>query len=132
MVANEARPAVVPSPEPSARRDVTPDAASPAEGHGDTVTRVAATWAEVLRTPDIPTEINFFDLGSHSLAMFRLQDALESHTGVRPSVVELFRHTTVAAQVAVIRKGGDWGDWGRLAHGEQPSGKGHSGSGGNA
>ncbi|HET9254210.1 MAG TPA: amino acid adenylation domain-containing protein [Pseudonocardiaceae bacterium] len=72
----------------------------------DTTTQVAAAWAEVLAVPDIPTDVNFFDLGGHSLAIFRLQDALELHTGTRPSIVDLFRHTTVSAQAAVIRGGG--------------------------
>jgi hypothetical protein len=38
--------------------------------------------------------------------MFRLQTALEQHTGTRPSVVDLFQHTTVLAQAALIRDGG--------------------------
>jgi amino acid adenylation domain-containing protein len=73
---------------------------------GDLEVRVAAAWAEVLRRVDIPLDANFFDLGGHSLAMFRLQDALERQTGVRPSVVALFRHTTVSAQAGLIRGGG--------------------------
>ncbi|MGW5049829.1 non-ribosomal peptide synthetase [Actinokineospora sp. NPDC004072] len=72
----------------------------------DTTAHVAAAWAEVLGVPDVPTDVNFFDLGGHSLTMFHLQDALESRTGTRPSVVALFRHTTVAAQAALIRDGG--------------------------
>ncbi|MEV5957081.1 non-ribosomal peptide synthetase [Streptomyces sp. NPDC051987] len=67
---------------------------------------VAAAWAEVLKVADVPVDINFFDLGGHSLAMFQLQDALERHTGSRPAIVALFRHTTVAAQAALIRDGG--------------------------
>jgi hypothetical protein len=38
--------------------------------------------------------------------MFRLQDALEAHTGVRPSPVDLFRHTTVTAQAGLVRDSG--------------------------
>lgn len=83
--------------------------APPAAGRGeegDTIAKVSAAWAEVLKRPDIPTEVNFFDLGGHSLTMFQLQDALECHTGTRPSVVALFRHTTVAAQSALIQGDG--------------------------
>ncbi|MBT2210888.1 non-ribosomal peptide synthetase [Actinomadura sp. NEAU-AAG7] len=69
-------------------------------------TGVAAAWAEVLKISEVPAEVNFFDLGGNSLTMFRLQDALELHTGTRPSIVALFRHTTVAAQSALIRDGG--------------------------
>ena len=74
-------------------------------GAGEPTASVAAAWAEVLKLTDVPRDVNFFDLGGHSLAMFQLQDALERHTGNRPPIVELFRHTTVAAQTAVIRDG---------------------------
>jgi hypothetical protein len=55
---------------------------------------------------DVPFDVNFFDLGGNSLTMYRLCDALEALTGTRPSVVALFRHTTVAAQAALIHNGG--------------------------
>lgn len=80
-------------------RDSAP---APVETATGEMAKVAAAWAEVLDLDDIPAEVNFFDLGGHSLAMFRLQDALQAHTGSRPSVVALFRHTTVAAQAALI------------------------------
>ncbi|RSO05772.1 amino acid adenylation protein [Streptomyces sp. WAC 05379] len=73
---------------------------------GDVTARVAAAWAEVLGVAQVPETVNFFELGGHSLLMFRLQDALEAHTGVRPSPVALFRHTTVAAQAGLIRESG--------------------------
>lgn len=73
-------------------------------GAADTLAdQVAAAWAETLMVPAVPHDANFFDVGGHSLKMFELLDALEKHTGARPSVVELFRHTTVGAQVALIR-----------------------------
>lgn len=76
----------------------------------DLATRVSAAWAEVLQSASVPTDVNFFDMGGHSLAMFQLQEALERHTGKRPSVVALFRHTTVLAQVALIRDSGTESD----------------------
>lgn len=84
----------------AAARRATPVATGPATAG------VAAAWAEVLDVPDVPADANFFDLGGHSLAMFQLQDALERHTGVRPSVVALFRYTTVAAQAELISASG--------------------------
>jgi amino acid adenylation domain-containing protein len=71
----------------------------------DTTGRVSAAWAEVLKRKDVPIEVNFFDLGGHSLKLFELQNALDRHTGVRLSVVALFSHTTVAAQATLIRDG---------------------------
>ncbi|WP_242579084.1 non-ribosomal peptide synthetase [Streptomyces sp. MST-110588] len=89
---------------PAVRTDGGPAPANgaPATDRGNITARVAAAWAEVLTTRDIPQDVNFFDLGGHSLTMFQLQDALERHTGSRPSVVSLFRHTTVLAQAALI------------------------------
>ncbi|MER7165423.1 non-ribosomal peptide synthetase [Micromonospora sp. NPDC000207] len=69
-------------------------------------TAVVAAWTEVLKVDEVPADANFFDLGGHSLAMFQLQDALERHTGVRPSVVALFQHPTVSAQAALVAAGG--------------------------
>ena len=85
--------------------EVAPVAVAPG-GEGATSTGVAAAWAEVLKLDTVPSEVNFFDLGGHSLTMFELQDALERHTGSRPSMVALFRYTTVAAQTSLIRDGG--------------------------
>ncbi|MFE0133009.1 non-ribosomal peptide synthetase [Streptomyces sp. NPDC059037] len=71
---------------------------------GDPLTaQVTAAWSEVLGAPMVPLDINFFDLGGHSLAMFKLQDALERHCGLRPSIVTLFQETTVSAQATLIR-----------------------------
>lgn len=70
---------------------------------------MAAAWAEVLKIPSVPLDVNFFDLGGHSLTMYQLQTALESRTGVRPSVVSLFRHTTVTTQAALLAGGAEDG-----------------------
>ncbi|NUP21016.1 MAG: amino acid adenylation domain-containing protein, partial [Streptomyces sp.] len=60
-----------PAPAPA------PTASVPA---GDTLAQVAAAWAEVLTVDTVPADVNFFDLGGHSLLVIRLQDALERHT----------------------------------------------------
>ncbi|EHR52438.1 amino acid adenylation enzyme/thioester reductase family protein [Saccharomonospora marina XMU15] len=81
-----------------------PGATHPAPGlPGDLTAEVAAAWAEVLMLSEVPDDTNFFDAGGHSYAVFTLQDALERRAGVRPPVVALFRHTTVAAQAELIR-----------------------------
>ncbi|WP_327643792.1 non-ribosomal peptide synthetase [Micromonospora zamorensis] len=83
-----------------------PPTADPAE----LAVQVSAAWTDVLQRDDVPANVNFFDLGGHSLAMFRLRDTLERRTGCRLSVVALFQHTTVASQVALLRDGGDAAD----------------------
>ncbi|MEJ3744817.1 non-ribosomal peptide synthetase [Actinomycetes bacterium KLBMP 9797] len=82
-----------------------PGSAAPGSAVGGSVAGVAAAWSEVLKVSPVPADANFFDLGGHSLAMFQLQDALERHTGVRPSVVALFQHTTVSEQAALVSAG---------------------------
>jgi amino acid adenylation domain-containing protein len=74
-------------------------------GRSELTAKVAAAWAEVLQRPHVPVDVNFFDLGGHSLAMLRLREALERHTGERPPVVALFTHTTVSAQAAMLSGG---------------------------
>ncbi|MGW7068726.1 phosphopantetheine-binding protein [Streptomyces sp. NPDC054855] len=55
-------------------------------------------------------DVNFFDLGGHSLSMFKLQDVLEQRCGLRPTIVSLFQETTVSAQAALIRACHEQGD----------------------
>lgn len=90
------------APDGPARPD---ESTRPAEG--DLTDQVAAAWAEVLKTTHVPLDVNFFDLGGHSLAMYQLRDALERHTGQRPSMVAMFEHSTVASQTTMLRHGAD-------------------------
>lgn len=66
------------------------------------IDQVTAAWSELLKLESVPTDVNFFDLGGHSLMVFKLQGALEKYTGKRLSVVSLFRHTTVLTQTELI------------------------------
>ncbi|MFJ2745128.1 non-ribosomal peptide synthetase [Streptomyces sp. NPDC087440] len=72
--------------------------------------QVAAAWAEVLGVDAVPSNVNFFDLGGHSLTMFTLQDALERHCGLRPTIVSLYQEPTVSAQAAFIRASREQGE----------------------
>ncbi|OON32457.1 hypothetical protein BSA16_05430 [Micromonospora sp. Rc5] len=99
-LAGTAAPAAGPGPAGAGN----PPPAPP--GDRDLTAQISAAWAEVLQISQVPTDVNFFDLGGHSMAMFRLQDALEQHTGIRPSVVALFRHTTIAAQAEMVFRPG--------------------------
>ena len=73
----------------------------------EVVAKVSAAWAETLGVSEVPRNVNFFDLGGNSLAVFTLRDALERHVGARPSVVNLFQHTTVAAQAQLLSGAGE-------------------------
>lgn len=89
----------------------TPPRPVTAPDAGALTTQVSNAWAEVLGLAEVPHDVNFFDLGGHSLTMFKLQDALEKHCGFRVSIVSLFQESTVTSQAALIRRereqGGD-------------------------
>ncbi|WP_327357696.1 non-ribosomal peptide synthetase [Streptomyces sp. NBC_01304] len=88
----------------AARSDAAPVSGEPLTA------QVAAAWAEVLGVATVPLDVNFFDFGGHSLAMFQLQEALERHCGMRPTIVALFQETTVSAQAALIRASREQGE----------------------
>ncbi len=60
--------------------------------------RVAAIWRDVLRSERVGLFENFFDLGGHSLLLVRLHAELKREFEIDFPLVELFQHTTVAAQ----------------------------------
>ncbi|MEU9119076.1 amino acid adenylation domain-containing protein [Streptomyces sp. NPDC048506] len=71
---------------------------------GDTTALVSAAWAEVLGVASVPAEVNFFDVGGHSLLVPALQVALQRRTGVEVAVLDLFRFTTVMAQAGLLEE----------------------------
>ncbi|MFH8757260.1 amino acid adenylation domain-containing protein [Streptomyces atroolivaceus] len=97
--------------------------AAPAPPDADPRAQVSAAWAEVLEISSVPGDVNFFDLGGHSLLIIRLQDALARRTGVQPSVVDLFRCATVTAQAELIRSGAAAGARTGAGSGEQATGR---------
>jgi len=80
-----------------------PQVQAVASGAGEAVMtpvqrRVAALWQQVLGIERVGLEVNFFDVGGHSLLLVKLQSALQREFGVELALVELFQRTTVAAQ----------------------------------
>ena len=63
----------------------SPIAATPAAGGLQTETErhLAALWAELLATPHIEPDDNFFDLGGHSLLVMQALSRMEKQTGKR-------------------------------------------------
>jgi amino acid adenylation domain-containing protein len=60
--------------------------------------RVAAIWRDVLRAERVGLYENFFDAGGHSLLLVRLHADLKREFANDFPLVDLFQHTTVAAQ----------------------------------
>jgi acyl carrier protein len=60
--------------------------------------QVATIWQDLLRVNNVGLHANFFDAGGHSLLLVRLQSALQQSFGKEIALIELFQHTTIAAQ----------------------------------
>lgn len=81
----------------------TADAADPAEAPAGAVQElVARTWCEVLHLDRVDPHDNFFDLGGHSLHLSRVHSRLEKALQHEFSMVDLFRHPTVASLAAFL------------------------------
>ncbi|WP_162915562.1 non-ribosomal peptide synthetase [Paraflavitalea soli] len=65
---------------------------------------IAAIWQEVLLR-DVPLSVNddFFLHGGHSLRVMQLLNSYHKILDVKLSMLELFQHTTIAAQAALIK-----------------------------
>jgi len=61
----------------------------------ETERTICALWAELLRLPEIGIDDNFFDLGGHSLLVFRFNSAAREEFGVEIPVRVLFEKPTV-------------------------------------
>lgn len=68
---------------------------------------LAAAFAEVLDVERVGVTDSFFDLGGHSLLVFRLIGACERRLGVRPSVSDVFGAPTVRALGERLARGPD-------------------------
>ena len=59
---------------------------------------ILSIWRDVLGTPDVGVQDNFFESGGHSILLLRLQTRLKAVAGEIP-LMDLFRYPTVAALV---------------------------------
>ena len=93
-------------PSPAAPQTETGAGSAPAAApSGDPLSGVRAAWQEVLEKRDFGDDDNFFDVGGHSLLLFKLQSALRRRTGSAPGIGDLLRHTTVRAQARLSAPG---------------------------
>lgn len=72
--------------------------------HNETVARVRQAWAEVLDVTEdaVPVDVNFFDAGGNSMLLVLLTDLLNETGDVWVDSVDLFQHSTVAAQADLL------------------------------
>jgi Phosphopantetheine attachment site len=81
-------------PAPDAVRQTT-DAYAPPQT--DLQRRLTTIWRELLGVERIGLDDNFFDLGGHSLLVVQLHSRLRDAVPDAPSVVDLFKFSTVRA-----------------------------------
>src|SRR5690606_15637929 len=83
---------------PDPLKDTAPAAAAPsfAPPEGDTETRLAALWSELLDTPQVGRDDDFFALGGHSLMALRLFSRINREFGKPLPLAALLTHPTVA------------------------------------
>lgn len=90
-------------PEPEATSTVRAVETLPRD---EVETAVAAIWGEVLGLERIDVKEGFFDLGGHSLQLIRVQSQLgDAFPDRQPSMLELFRFTTVESLATLLRGG---------------------------
>jgi aryl carrier-like protein len=68
----------------------------------DLLDDVRTAWAEVLDTPEVPDDVNFFDAGGDSILLIVLLDRLNALTGRALEPPDLFQHSTVRTQAALL------------------------------
>ncbi|MBF8187073.1 SDR family NAD(P)-dependent oxidoreductase [Nonomuraea sp. K274] len=77
------------------------DAADAADDD-EVLERVVTVWREVLGLDQVSPDVNFFDLGGHSLAMVRVQAALAKEFDRRLPLLQLFAHPTARSLARMI------------------------------
>jgi acyl carrier protein len=65
---------------------------------------IALIWQEVLEVDKVGLNDNFFDLGGHSLLLFKAHTHLQDKLNRTFSMVELFRYPTVSALAEYLSK----------------------------
>lgn len=64
--------------------------------------RVREAWTEVLDVETVPENVNFFDVGGDSLLLIVLLERLNALTERDLEAADLFQHSTIHAQVALL------------------------------
>lgn len=63
---------------------------------------ISGMWDEILNKTASPVDISFFEFGGTSLEVVKLHSRLQNEFAIELSIIDLFRHTTISDQVALI------------------------------
>ena len=73
----------------------------------ETEVGLVSIWRDVLGHEEIGVEDSFFDIGGHSLLLLEVASRIETELGVSLSVMELFRHKSIAELASRVDRKGD-------------------------
>jgi acyl-CoA synthetase (AMP-forming)/AMP-acid ligase II/NADP-dependent 3-hydroxy acid dehydrogenase YdfG len=76
--------------------------------------RIAALWREVLQLDSVGVHDNFFELGGNSLLLAKMAARIQLEFGKTTSVVEMFRHPTVAKLAQYLGSSEEGGEESRM------------------
>jgi aryl carrier-like protein len=68
--------------------------------------RLARLWQDVLKVPRVGVNDNFFELGGHSLKAAAFTARLQSETGTRLDLIDVFRQPTLVALARLAQERG--------------------------
>lgn len=71
------------------------------------VDRVRQVWTEVLDVASVGDDVNFFEAGGDSILLILLLEKLNEMADRELEPPDLFQHSTVRAQAALLTTGGD-------------------------
>ena len=91
-------------PAPELRRGPERDSVPPRTPAEETI---AGFWREALGVERVGVEDNFFELGGHSLLVAKVHARIRAAFPREVTMVDLFRHTTIAAQAAFVTAADD-------------------------
>ncbi|MGW3360517.1 type I polyketide synthase [Streptomyces bungoensis] len=87
---------------PAATATPVGEEAAPAVGRRTLAGSVAALWADLLGSPGLSAESDFYDLGGDSLQLVRLARRIKEDLGVRVPVRRLMTGTTLGQHTALV------------------------------
>jgi acyl carrier protein len=70
---------------------------------GETETKLAEIWAELLKVERVGRHDNFFDLGGHSLLAIKLVLRIQQNVGIKIDLWEVFEFTHLSELAAQVR-----------------------------
>ena len=75
------------------------------EPQGETESKLAKIWENLLGTPQVGRHNNFFELGGHSLLVMQLMVEVQRSFGINISLRDVFMSPTLAELAAALKRG---------------------------